>query len=232
MEDPMLMGLDPGNESADFNGNDNDRLDPIGPSNDDPTMADPTMAEALTKTRRVQPKLTSDILLSRRGLPYLVKNGPKRLRISTSRNKPYDNLSQIVQFYQLWAHELYPRAKFKDFIKLCQNMKNDKAVREYRTELCLREMNPSRYTSLHGDHDEDDDIYQESSIREPPATEKEPKQHDESVPSAETGAQQEEQDVLDTQEPPLDTQEPPLETRDEDMQEDEDAMEVMKELGF
>lgn len=224
----MLMGLDPVGESADFDGNGNDRSDPSGPNNDDPTMtdptmADPTMADALTKTRRVQPKLTSDILLSDRGLPYLVKHGPKRLRISTSRNKPYDNLSHIVQFYQLWAHELYPRAKFKDFVKLCQNMKNNKEVRSYRTELCLREMNPARSMSLDGD----DDIYQESSIREPTTTEKEPEKYrqDGSAPSAETGIQQEEQDGLDTQGPLL-------ETRDEDLQEDEDAMEVMKELGF
>lgn len=223
----MLMGLDPFEESTEFNGNDddNDRSNPTVPNSDDPTMTDPTMADALTKTRRVQPKLTSDILLSERGLPYLVKHGPKRLRISTRRNKPYDNLSRIVQFYQLWAHELYPRAKFRDFVKLCQNMKNDKAVRSYRTELCLREMNPSRFMSLDGNED-GNDVFQESEeIGGPNKTEKEGEQLGERAGSAETGAQQEEEDALDTQGPPP-------ETRDENLEEDEDAVEAMKELGF
>lgn len=223
MEEPMLMGLDPADEPS---GNDIDRSDPTAT---DPTMADPTMADALGKPRRVQPKLTSDILLSERGLPHLVKHGPRRLRISTSRNKPYDNLAQIVRFYQLWAHELYPRAKFKDFIKLCQNMRNDKAVREYRMELCLREMNPSRYDEPvrgNGDGDgDDDDIYQDT------ASKNEPERDNGSNPDAETGAQQGgEEEILDTQEPAQETRNE--DPQEDDPQEDEDAMEVMKELGF
>lgn len=246
----MLMGVEPPEEAVDTHNNGHSQA----PASDDPTMADPTVADALTKTRRVQPKLTSDILLSERGLPYLVKHGPKRLRISTSRNKPYDNLSQIVRFYQLWAHKLYPRAKFKDFIKICQSMKNDRAVRDYRTELCMKEMYPSRTESRDNDDDnddgngdvDDDDIYQESLIREPQASEQEL-----GFSNAETGAQREPEvpeegsngargnpdhpmntlaDELDTQEPQLETQ--PLEAPDEELQEDEDAMEAMKELGF
>lgn len=122
----------------------------------DPTAAnilgditDPT--SVLTKTRKPMVKLTAEKLLSDKGLPYLMKNGPKRLYISKRKNA-HDNFSQILQFYQLWAHELYPKAKFKDFIKLCQTLgKNDRVLREYRMDLYRKEMDIRTGTDLLND---------------------------------------------------------------------------------
>ncbi|CDH11754.1 uncharacterized protein ZBAI_03540 [Zygosaccharomyces bailii ISA1307] len=181
----------------------------------DPTIADPTtVAEALSKTRRTQVKLTADRLLSDKGLPHLVRHGPKRLRISTSRNTPYENLSQIVRFYQLWAHELYPKAKFRDFVKITRGLKNDRALKEYRTNLCLNEMAPNTHESPQdqGPNEEhasvheavnhveqdDEDIYTDSLIK------------------AQAEGQEE---MFDTQ-------------LEEDFDEDHDALEVMKDMGF
>ena len=107
----------------------------------DPTIADPTAIAA--KKRRPQVKLTAEKLLSDKGLPYVLKNAHKRIRIS-SRKNPYDNLSNIIQFYQLWAHELFPKAKFKDFMKICQTVgKTDPVLREYRVSLFRDEMGMS-----------------------------------------------------------------------------------------
>lgn len=110
----------------------------------DPTAIDPTAVPDPTaivaKARRTQVKLTSEKLLSDKGLPYIMKNAPKRLRIS-SRKNAYDNLTNIAQFYQLWAHELYPKAKFRDFTKLCYTLgRSDKILREYRANLYRDEM--------------------------------------------------------------------------------------------
>lgn len=121
----------------------------ITTSTQDPTAIDPTVVNLsavdptaiVTKVRRPQVKLTSGRLLCDDGLPFIMKTAPKRIRISTSKKTPYQNLSNIVQFYQLWAHNLFPKAKFKDFIKLSETLgKHDKALREYRMSLYRREM--------------------------------------------------------------------------------------------
>ncbi|KAL3232782.1 Chromosome segregation in meiosis protein 3 [Nakaseomyces bracarensis] len=106
----------------------------------DPTMIinDPTAVN--TKKRRPQVRLTAEKLLSSRGLPYVAKNAPKRVRISKSKST-YENLSNIVQFYQLWAHELFPKARFKEFVRLCNSLgKSDIEVRNYRMEIFRRDM--------------------------------------------------------------------------------------------
>lgn len=104
----------------------------------DPTIADPTIVSI--KQRTPQIKLTAERLLSEKGLPYVIKNAPKMIRISKKRNT-YDNLNNIVRFYQLWAHELYPKAKFKDFLALCQTLgRSDRYLREYRTNQLKEEL--------------------------------------------------------------------------------------------
>lgn len=195
----------------------------------DPTMADPTVTEALTKTRRVQVKLTADKLLSDKGLPYLMKHAPKRLRISTSRNSPYDNLSHIVRFYQLWAHELFPKAKFKDFVKITRGLKNDRALKEYRTNLCLDEMAPTRTPR----HESPQDRGQQEQNGEINHNALQGQKHGNEEAN---NALQDDDDDLYTdsaidarvreQETMLDTQ------VEEDFHEDEEALEAMKEMGF
>ena len=105
----------------------------------DPTAIDPTTISA--KPRRAQVRLTAEKLLSDKGLPFVIKYAPKRIRISTSKRSAYQNISNITQFYQLWAHNLFPKANFSDFIKLCHSLgKNDKTLREYRIQLFRNEM--------------------------------------------------------------------------------------------
>ncbi|KOG97390.1 Csm3p [Saccharomyces eubayanus] len=129
-----------------FNGSNGLQSDPTIPNGLDGSVADPTIADPTaiaSKKRRPQVKLTAEKLLSDKGLPYVLKNAHKRIRIS-SRKNPYDNLSNIIQFYQLWAHELFPKAKFKDFMKICQTVgKTDPVLREYRVSLFRNEMGVS-----------------------------------------------------------------------------------------
>lgn len=103
------------------------------------SVLDPTAV--VTKTRRVQVKLTGERLMdSERGLPYLMKIGKKRLHISSKKTN-FENLSSIIQLYQLWAHQLYPKAKFNDFVKLCQQLgRSDKSLREFRKDVIRKEL--------------------------------------------------------------------------------------------
>ncbi|CDO96550.1 unnamed protein product [Kluyveromyces dobzhanskii CBS 2104] len=140
MSDPLAYqgnSIEDGNMTLDF------ELDPTV-SGLDPTMAgesevgDPTVLSATTRKPRI--KLTAEKLLSKKGLPYLVKHAPRSCRVNKKKSA-YDNLTNILQFYQLWAHDLYPRAKFKDFISLCESLgKNDKELREYRINLVRKDM--------------------------------------------------------------------------------------------
>lgn len=110
------------------------------PSDADPTLvsSDPTAVN--TKKRRPQVRLTAERLLSSKGLPYVAKYAPKRVRIAKSKST-YENLSNIVQFYQLWAHELFPKARFKEFVRLCNSIgKTDIEVRNYRMEIFRKDM--------------------------------------------------------------------------------------------
>ncbi|QEU58068.1 Csm3 [Kluyveromyces lactis] len=110
----------------------------------DPSMAstadgqDPTLIS--TNTRKPRVKLTAEKLLSTKGLPYVMEHAPKSCRISKHKTA-YDNLTNFLQFYQLWAHNLYPKAKFKDFTSLCESLgKTDKELREYRMNLVRKDM--------------------------------------------------------------------------------------------
>ncbi|CEP62778.1 Csm3p LALA0_S06e03598g [Lachancea lanzarotensis] len=105
---------------------------------DDTPLPDPT--EVSTRTRRPQVKLTAEKLLSSGGLPKIMKEAPKKTRFS-SRKSSYDNLTHFLQFYQLWANDLFPKAKFHDFVTICRTLgKTDKELRNYRIELVRREL--------------------------------------------------------------------------------------------
>ncbi|GMM33897.1 Csm3 protein [Saccharomycopsis crataegensis] len=84
------------------------------------------------KTRRKVVSLSEDQLLSNHGLPYIKRNLEKRVkfqsstRISKSTNKKhvsftteYDNATKLLQFYQLWAHKVFPKANFENFLQIC-----------------------------------------------------------------------------------------------------------------
>ncbi|KAG0040609.1 chromosome segregation in meiosis- protein [Podila clonocystis] len=66
--------------------------------------------------------LDSEKLMSEQGLPLLLKQG-KRLKIRhkyTSQAEKNanvkENLSDLMRVYQTWAHNLFPKANFRDFI--------------------------------------------------------------------------------------------------------------------
>lgn len=78
--------------------------------------------EVVIKKRRVMVKLDEDKLMSARGIPYLQAKVKTKLlpHLKKEKGNELRNLNKILQFYQLWAHGLYPRANFQDFIQMAR----------------------------------------------------------------------------------------------------------------
>ncbi|KAJ8145827.1 hypothetical protein OY671_001093 [Metschnikowia pulcherrima] len=109
------------------------------------------------------PKITDDLLFeNNRGLPQIRNNYPKlskairrndakcaervsKQRLSKSAAHQakvateVDNLQKVLSFYQLWCHGLFPRATFKDCLRILRNHKSS-PLKEYRRGLINNEI--------------------------------------------------------------------------------------------
>jgi hypothetical protein len=63
--------------------------------------------------------LKEDHLLSVRGVAYIRKNAKQRVRKSIEHKDEYKNLTNLLGFYQIWGHNLFPKARFGDFVEMC-----------------------------------------------------------------------------------------------------------------
>ncbi|CDK29918.1 unnamed protein product [Kuraishia capsulata CBS 1993] len=104
------------------------------------------------KTKRLNYNLNTELLLSKRGLPELrryasnfkfKRHQPSRLRRDPRRDKfvnsvAFQNLTRILQMYQVWGHNIFPKARLADFIDLVKKTGNKKEIKAYRIE-CIEE---------------------------------------------------------------------------------------------
>ncbi|EGV60044.1 chromosome segregation in meiosis- protein [Yamadazyma tenuis] len=112
--------------------------------------------QAPTVRRTKVSKIDQERLLGKKGLSYIEKNYPKLPRVWNKNNKhitskqlrydqEYDNLSSTLQFYQLWCHTLFPKAKFKDCISLIRGVTNrSPQLRKHRKALIDTELSKLR----------------------------------------------------------------------------------------
>ncbi|KAI7825637.1 replication fork protection component Swi3-domain-containing protein [Gamsiella multidivaricata] len=89
----------------------------------------------VTKKRVKQVTLDQERLLGEHGLPLLLTNG-KRFKIrhkykdSAEKNaNAKNNLADLMRVYQTWAHNLFPKATFKDFITQAESKCKEKQIR-------------------------------------------------------------------------------------------------------
>lgn len=85
------------------------------------------------------------------GLPYIVKNYPKLVKLiehndrkfrGSKYQREHDNLGKILSFYHLWAHGMFPKATFRDCIKLTRRFGDRLArVKLWRRSLIEAEIN-------------------------------------------------------------------------------------------
>ncbi|KAF3991085.1 hypothetical protein FT663_01792 [Candidozyma haemuli var. vulneris] len=108
------------------------------------------------------PKITDELLFNpTRGLPQITKNYKKlsrsikkndkrlhdKLKTETSKmavkrakvEAEFENLGNVIQFYQFWCHGFFPRANFNDCIRMLRTYKSAR-LKEYRRSLLDNEL--------------------------------------------------------------------------------------------
>lgn len=75
-------------------------------------------------------KLDSNLLLSKNGLPKL-RHMSKKFKIKQGKGSEFENLQRLMLFYQIWAHELYPKIKFNSFINRTEKLCKEKRMRSF-----------------------------------------------------------------------------------------------------
>ncbi|RUS19311.1 replication fork protection component Swi3-domain-containing protein [Endogone sp. FLAS-F59071] len=84
------------------------------------------------KKRNPVKKVDAELLLSKDGLSRLRHEGTK-LRFQGKGNEAKD-LRKFMNFYQMWAHELYPRLQFRDFVRMAENTCHQRRCRVHLTQ--------------------------------------------------------------------------------------------------
>lgn len=145
------------------------------------------------------PKITDDLLFeNNRGLPQIRNNYPKLLKAIRKNDAKcaervlkqrlsklaahqaevateVDNLQKVLLFYQLWCHGLFPRATFKDCLRILRNHKS-LPLKEYRRGLINNEIRrlkiekgiiveePENGEPENEDPDDNEDLYAPANI--------------------------------------------------------------------
>ncbi|KAI7867953.1 replication fork protection component Swi3-domain-containing protein [Spinellus fusiger] len=104
----LLDGLDP---FQDEQTTENKVYDPLAPVNKRKSRTEDEQRSV--RPRRVFKKLDTELLLSEKGLSRLRHEAPW-LRFKGRGYEDMD-LARIIEFYQMWAHDLYPRLPLRDF---------------------------------------------------------------------------------------------------------------------
>lgn len=115
----------------------------------------------VTKKRIPIPKLDEFLLISDpRGLSRLRVIGKERLRFK-GKGHEYGDVTRMLNMYQLWLDDLYPRAKFADALAMVEKAGHTKRMQVMRKEWI--EMAKPRRASKR-DVDNDDDADAEDSL--------------------------------------------------------------------
>ena len=143
------------------------------------------------KKRKPVPKLDESRLLSQGGVPRLRKITKSRLKFR-GKGHEFSDISTLLNTYQLWLDDLYPRAKFRDALMMVEKLGHSKRIQVTRkawlddTKPHRREASPERVEDVemsgalpadgaggeprNGGDESDDAVFDESAPRQnPPA---------------------------------------------------------------
>jgi len=85
----------------------------------------------VTKKRKPNPKLDQDRLLSDAGVPKLRRLAKNKLHFK-GKGHEFSDISRILNLYQLWLDDLYPKAKFKDGLAMIEKLGHSKRLQVSR----------------------------------------------------------------------------------------------------
>lgn len=104
-------------------------------NNNNSAPADPTkdidQEVIVKKQRKPVPKLDETRLLSQDGIPRLRKITKSRLRFK-GKGHEFSDVSRLLNMYQLWLDDLYPRAKFKDALVMVEKVGHSNRMKVMR----------------------------------------------------------------------------------------------------
>ncbi|SMR50014.1 unnamed protein product [Zymoseptoria tritici ST99CH_3D1] len=97
----------------------------------EPAARDEDQEVQVKKKRNPVPKLDENRLLSNAGIPRLRKITKTKLKF---RGKGYEfsDISNLLNTYQLWLDDLYPRAKFRDALTMVEKVGHSKRMQVTR----------------------------------------------------------------------------------------------------
>ncbi|PGH29356.1 hypothetical protein GX50_07901 [[Emmonsia] crescens] len=104
--------------------------------------------------RRPVAKLDEARLLSPAGIPKLRKNAKTKLKFK-GKGHEYSDAMRLLNFYQFWLDDLYPRAKFADGLAMIEKLGHSKRIQVMRKEW-IDEGKPRLYAA---DRDEEESNY-------------------------------------------------------------------------
>ncbi|KAI8579237.1 hypothetical protein K450DRAFT_243433 [Umbelopsis ramanniana AG] len=112
------------------------QLDPLAPT--DPTLrAEQEKDKTKIKKRTAAISLDPKLLLGDKGLSRLRRQG--KVMKFYGKGREDEDLKRIMEFYQMWAHSLYPRLNMKDFsdrvVKVCSKRQCKETLNVWRQEL-------------------------------------------------------------------------------------------------
>ncbi|KAF2653255.1 Swi3-domain-containing protein [Lophiostoma macrostomum CBS 122681] len=118
----------------------------------------------IVKQRRPIPKLDDNRLLSDAGIPRLRKISKDRLRFK-GKGHEYGDIARMLNMYQLWLDDLYPRAKFADGLAMIEKLGHSKRIQYMRKEW-INESKP-RHTAGDSDEEEEVDAQASTTVAQP-----------------------------------------------------------------
>ncbi|KAI9373992.1 replication fork protection component Swi3-domain-containing protein [Aspergillus egyptiacus] len=85
----------------------------------------------VTKKRQPVAKLDENRLLSQSGIPKLRRSVKKNLRFK-GKGHEFSDLARLLNFYQLWLDDLFPKAKFADGLAMIEKLGHSKRLQTMR----------------------------------------------------------------------------------------------------
>ncbi|KAI4724719.1 Swi3-domain-containing protein [Aureobasidium sp. EXF-10728] len=87
----------------------------------------------VTKKRKPVAKLDEDRLLSQQGIPKLRKIAKDRIQIK-GKGHEFSDMARLLNTYQLWLDDLFPKAKFMDGVSMIEKLGHKKRMQMMRRE--------------------------------------------------------------------------------------------------
>ncbi|KAL9013976.1 MAG: hypothetical protein Q9173_001359 [Seirophora scorigena] len=85
----------------------------------------------VTKKRQPIPRLDDNRLLSQAGIPKLRRIAKERFKFK-GKGHEYSDLASLLNTYQFWLDDLYPRAKFADGLAMIEKLGHSKKIQVMR----------------------------------------------------------------------------------------------------